>query len=51
MLKAIIKSQLQSNKPMPKPKFKIEYITSPLPPNLETFKQKLLSGSGFIVNN
>ena len=48
MPKTIIKSRLHSNKQ--KIKIKQEYIKtqSNLPPQLQSFKQKLLSGSGFV---
>ena len=48
MPKTLIKSRLHSNKNKPKIKQQINNTKSNLPPNLETFKQKLLSGSGFI---
>ena len=44
----IIKSRLHSNKQKPKIIQEINSIKSNLPPNLQLFKQKLLSGSGFI---
>ena len=48
MPKTLIKSRLHSNKQ--KPKIKQEPNTnSNLPPNIQTFKQKLLSGNGFVV--
>ena len=47
MPKTLIKSRLHSNKH--KPRIKQEQKTkSNLPPNLQTFKNKLLSGNGFI---
>ena len=48
MPKTLKKSRLQSNKH--KPKIKQEHINtkSNLPPNLQSFKQKLLSGNGFV---
>ena len=47
MPKTLIKSRLHSNKH--KPKIKQEQNNkSNLPPNLQSFKQKLLSGDGFI---
>ena len=48
MSKKLIKSRFHSNKQ--EPKFKQEYnnIKSNLPPHLQKFKQKLLSGSGFV---
>ena len=47
MPKTLIKSRLHSHKQ--KPKIKQEQNNkSNLPPNLQTFKNKLLSGSGFV---
>ena len=48
MRRTLIKSRLHSNKY--KPKIKQEFINtkSNLPPNLQIFQQKLLSGSGFV---
>ena len=43
-----MKSRLHSNKQKPKIKQEINYTKSNLPPNLQSFKQKLLSGSGFV---
>ena len=48
MPKTLIKSRLHSNKLKPKIKQEINYTKSLLPPNIQSFKQKLLSGSGFI---
>ena len=48
MPKTLIKSRLHSNKQKPKIKQEINNTKSNLPPHLEKFKQKLLSGSGFI---
>ena len=48
MLRTLIKSRLRSNKQKPKIKQEINKTKSNLPPNLQTFKQKLLSGKGFI---
>ena len=48
MSRTLIKSRLHSNKNKPKIKQEINNTKSLLPPNLQTFKQKLLSGSGFI---
>ena len=48
MPKTLIKSRLHSNKQKPKIK-QVNNTKSYLPPNLQTFKQKLLSGNGFIV--
>ena len=49
MPRKIIKSRLHSNKHKPKIKQEIKNTKSNLPPHLETFKQKLLSGNGFII--
>ena len=48
MPKTLIKSRLFSNKNKPKIKQEINNTKSNLPPNLQSFKQKLLSGNGFI---
>ena len=49
MLKTIIKSRLHPIKHKPKiHKQEINNSKSSLPPNLQTFKQKLLSENGFI---
>ena len=48
MPKTLIKSRLHSNKHRPKIKQEINNTKSNLPPNLQSFKQKLLSGNGFI---
>ena len=47
MPRTIIKSRLHSNKHKPKIKQEVNNTKSYLPPNLQTFKQKLLSGNGF----
>ena len=44
----LIKPRLHSNKHKPKIKQESSNTKSNLPPNLQTFKQKLLSGNGFI---
>ena len=49
MLKTLIKSRLQSNKQKPKTKQEINNTKSNLPPHLQIFKQKLLSGNGFTI--
>ena len=49
MPRTLIKSRLHSNKQKPKIKQEINNTKSDLPPHLQTFKQKLLSGNGFIV--
>ena len=46
----LIKSRLHSNKQKPK-KQEVNYTKSNLPPHLQTFKQKLLSGNGFLKYN
>ena len=51
MPKTLIKSRLHSNKQKPKIKQEIHNTKSNLPPNLQTFKQKLLSGNGFLKYN
>ena len=48
MPKTIIKSRLHSNKHKPKIKREIINAKSNLPPHLQSFKQKLLSGNGFV---
>ena len=49
MPKTIIKSRLQSNKHKFKVKQDLNNTKWNLPPNLQTFKNKLLSGNGFIL--
>ena len=51
MPKTLIKSRLHSNKHKPKIKQQYNKTQSNLPPNLQSFKQKLLSGNGFIKYN
>ena len=46
MPRTLIKSRLHPNKN--KPKIKQESDKSKLPPNIQSLKQKLLSGNGFI---
>ena len=48
MPKTLIKSRLHSNKQRPKIKHGSDKTKSNLPPNLQSFKQKLLSGNGFV---
>ena len=48
MPKTLIKSRLHYNKDKPKIKQEQNNIKSNLPPNLQAFKQKLLSGNGFM---
>ena len=43
-----MKSSLNSDKLKPKIKQEINETQSNLPPNLQPFKQKLLSGNGFV---
>ena len=49
MSPTLIKSRLHSNKHKPKIKQEINITKSTLPPNLQSVKQKLLSGNGFVV--
>ena len=49
MPRTLIKSRLHSNKHKPKIKQESDKTKSNLPPHLQSFKQKLLSGNGFIV--
>ena len=51
MPRTLIKSRLLSNKYKPKIKQEINNTKSNLPPHLQSFEQKLLSGNGFIKNN
>ena len=48
MPRTIIKSRLHPNKHKPKFKQEVDNTNTNLPENLPSFKQKLLSGSGFI---
>ena len=48
MPRTLTKSRLQSNKHKPKIKQAENNTKSNLPPHLQTFKQKLLSGNGFV---
>ena len=48
MPRTIIKSRLHPNKYKPKIKQDINNTKSNLPPHLQIFKQKLLSGNGFV---
>ena len=43
-----MKSRIHSNKNKPKVKQDLNNTKTNLPPNLQTFKQKLLSGNGCI---
>ena len=49
MPKTLIKSRLHSYKQKPKIKQEMNKTQSNLPPNIQTFKQKLLSGIGFFI--
>ena len=49
MPNTLLKLRLHSNKHRPKIKKEPNKTQSYLPPNLQTFKQKLLSGNGFVV--
>ena len=48
MPRTIIKSRLNSNKHKPKVEQDNNNTKSNLPPHLQTFKQKLISGNGFV---
>ena len=48
MPKTLIKSRLHSNKHKLKIKQELDKSKSNLPPNLQSFKEKLLSGNGFV---
>ena len=50
MTKTLIKSRLHSKKHKPKIKKELNSTHTNLPPHLQSFKQKLLSGNGFIVH-
>ena len=49
MPRTLKKSKLQSNKHKPKIKREANNTESYLPPHLQSFEQKLLSGNGFNV--
>ena len=51
MPRTLIKSRLKSNKHKPKIKQEVTNTKSNLPPNIQSFKQKLLSGNGFLKYN
>ena len=51
MPRILIKSRLHSNKHKPKIKPEVKNTKSNLPPHLQSFKQKLLSGNGFLIYN
>ena len=46
MLRTLVKSRIHHNKHKPQIKQEINNTKSNLPPHLQTFKQKLLSGNG-----
>ena len=48
MPRTLIKSRLHPNENKPKIKQELDKSKSKLPPNLQSFKQKLLSGNGFL---
>ena len=48
MPKTLIKSRLHSNKNKPKINQEPDKSKSKLPPNIQSFIQKLLSGNGFV---
>ena len=48
MPRTIIKSRLHSNRHKRKIKQEVNNTKSNLPPHLQTFKQKLLPGNGFV---
>ena len=49
MPRTLIKSRLPSNEHKPKIKQEVNDTKSNLPTNLQIFKQKILSGNGFII--
>ena len=50
MTKTLLKSRLHFKKQKPKIKQEPNFTKSNLSPHLQSFKQNLLSGNGFIVN-
>ena len=48
MPRTLIKSRLHSNKHKPKIKQEVNKTKSKLPPHLQSFRQKLLSGNCFV---
>ena len=48
MPRTLIKSRLHSNKQKPKIKQEVKDTKSILPPHLQSFKRKFLSGKGFV---
>ena len=51
MPKTLIKSRLHSNKRKPKIKQEVNNTKLNLPPHIQTFKRKILSGNGFMKYN
>ena len=51
MPKTLLKSRLHSDQHKPKIKQEMNNSKSNLPPRIQTFKQKLLSGNGFVKDN
>ena len=51
MPKTLIKPRLHFNKNRQKPNLGLEDNQSRLPPNLQVFEQKFLSGNGFLIYN
>ena len=49
MPKTLIKTRLHSNKHRPKIKQEFKKTESNLPQHIQSFKQKLLSGDGFLL--
>ena len=49
MPRTSIESRLHSKKHKPESKQKVNNTKSKLPPHLQSFKQKLLSGNGFLI--
>ena len=50
MTKTLINSKSITNKIKQKPKPQIRNVTLTISPNLQIFKHKILSGSGFVEN-
>ena len=48
MPRTLIKSRFHSNKHKPKIKQEVNNTKSKLPPHLQSVKQKILSGNGFV---
>ena len=49
MPRTIIQSRLHPNRHKPKIKQELKNTKPTLPPHIQSFKQKLLTGNGFIV--